>query len=268
MSTRLKAPRRRITNDQDRYGGYNTSLDTRTSSRSTVIDNEFTDYSDANSSINDFGYSYNANVSTYDIERSAIPAPQEIKAPKSGIYSQRTGINAQTEIEFAPAKTKKRNPQDIMPSIETEKVAKQRARKQKELERKLVGDTSTAEEKTEKKALSKETSRVMLFVYMLAIIMLSIAVVATGIAINSTTAEVTSLQEQILAYQIEVATNEATLLALSDPDEIAAAAENIGMVDITDSIEVSLVSQIEEEVYQAETNAFDEFCDWLSNIIF
>lgn len=241
--------RRQIRTEQDRFGGY--------SSRQPVMQN----YSGNRFEIDD------NDISEQDSYYAEIPSrPQTTdrkKTEKSSFYSTRESyerypdtaefVNEPVYTSRAPRKVR-RDAESVMPTIRTRAV--------------LDSDTdkAPAQNKRTKPAMSLN-AKVMLAVYAAVVVVLAAIVIATGIAIGNLGSSVAAMEAELSAKSTIVTEQNATLSAMENDSAILGQATEIGMVKPTVKTEIELLPMGEAVNYEARTNWFDKFCDWLSNLI-
>ena len=95
---------------------------------------------------------------------------------------------------------------------------------------------------------------------------LSLIVLATGLALTGSNAQVASLESSVRQAYNTVVSQEEQLAYLSDETIVADAANDLGMVESATAEEIELIPLGEVVTYDARTNGFDEFCDFISSI--
>lgn len=122
------------------------------------------------------------------------------------------------------------------------------------------------EEKHE--AVAKLDARTKTIVAMYAIVsfILAAIVLATGLAITGKTAAVASLEGELQAAYNTVLSQQEQIAYLSDEAVVSDSASNLGMVQSGAAEEIELIPLGDEVTYEARTNGFDAFCDFVSSI--
>lgn len=244
--------RRRITSEQDRFGGYGIQP-----SGTVTIDEPQTE---TPSFMQSDRYSFrtvtdepafSADVSATD---SRVKQTEQPSQPDVIEYSSRP-YNLTYDFLMPPAKQAKkqrrREKEDVMPSIRTRAYA------------------SAEEEKSEKKAAQAKISgktKAALIAYVAAVVVFAILIIATGLAVSNINARSAELETEIAVKNERLAALNAEILGLTDMDAIAEAAANNGMQKIDSSIAVDLIPATDPVRYEGRTNWFDKFCDFISNI--
>ena len=148
-----------------------------------------------------------------------------------------------------------RESEDVMPSIKTRAYMTE---KPEEIEK-----VSRSESK---EGLQSKT-KLMLAIYVATVIVLAAIVIATGIAISGAENSVSSLEYQLSQKNAVIAGQQAEIAALGDDTYLTGAAVENGMQKVDNAIEVDLIDLGGTVDYEARTNWFDKFSDWLSKII-
>ena len=243
--------RRQVVNEQDRYGGYasqpvsriNVDIDEEKDFRS----NDFVRYESRR---------FSPTVGTEKSERfeSDLRYSERPKYPGLDEY---VGL-PETSSKSAAKTAKKRMPresEDVMPSIKTRAYMTE---KPEEIEK-----VSRSESK---EGLQSKT-KLMLAIYVATVIVLAAIVIATGIAISGAENSVSSLEYQLSQKNAVIAGQQAEIAALGDDTYLTGAAVENGMQKVDNAIEVDLIDLGGTVDYEARTNWFDKFSDWLSKII-
>lgn len=189
--------------------------------------------------------------SNYQVE-TTNEAPATIDIPQfefsTNTASQKSNIR---ETYAQPTKSSERSSaSDVMPSIRTMTFFNSQNVKQPKSRDKLELKT-----------------KIMLAIYMLAVIALSAIVIATGVAVSNITNRVNGLETEYAA-QAEVLQNQYTQIdRLTDPDYIRGRAFGNGMQSVEDQAEIPLLEMEERVSYSSRTNWFDSFCKWVASII-
>lgn len=239
--------RREIVNEQDRYGGYASS---QTGYLSPDIDVPETSTSRADS------FSYR----TYGApERSRKPEQELTYSPRPeypGIEEYIGLSKAPTRSSAKPAKKKgPRESEDVMPSIKTRAYADE-----------ALEEAETVRHAERQEGMSTK-AKLMLCAYVATVLILAAIVIATGIAISGVQGNVASLQYELNQKNAVILSQQEALSDLSDETYITGEAVEQGMKKIESTEEVELIELVEPPEYDARTNWFDKFCDWLSNIM-
>lgn len=238
--------RRQVRTEQDRYGGYSTAPSA--SFADTEIDVSYKD-------------EYYENLSA-----SAISAPLKVTvketvappAAKPRLYTGRTATKAtdiETEILPYPTRRRKsvrRETEDLMPTIKTRRYAE---------------DFHEIKDKAVGKRILSTKAKVMLAVYLVAVVALVAVVIATGIAISGASSSVAGLEKQIEIKNVRLAEQSAELALLSDESALIGNAYQLDMEPVNAVTEVDLLPHSEPVVYAPGSNWFNDFCNWLDGLI-
>lgn len=259
--------RRRITNEQDRFGGYGlqpVNKIVQNETEKSVDRFSFRTADEPVSSVRDEAvYNPVAENSRRQVTYEPTPAvrPQWTNNPMADNeqsqsvihYSSRPFVGAMPVAVQAPRKAKKRRErEDIMPSIRT---------------RKLAEEKEAAQEKQAPRAKISAKSKMALILYVVAAVAIAAVVIATGLAINNINDSSARLEQEIQIRNEQLAGIAGEIAVYTDPDYIAAAAEGKGMHKIDASVEVELRPTTQPVTYKGRSNWFDKLCDWLSKII-
>ena len=235
--------RRQVINEQDRYGGYASS---QTGYLSPDID-----MPETNPARTD-GFSYSAVES---VERTR-------ETEREPMYSRRPaypGLDEYIGVIQAPAKPAKRKvpreSEDLMPSIKTRAYAEE------------IPEEEETVRRAEKSEGISTKAKLMLCAYVATVLILAAIVIGTGIAISGAQGSVSALQAELAQKNAVILSQQETLSDLSDETYITGEAVEQGMKKIENTEEVERIELIEPPTYDARTNWFDKFCDWLSNIM-
>ncbi|WP_251546123.1 hypothetical protein [Pumilibacter intestinalis] len=259
--------RRRITNEQDRFGGYGLSP-----AQKSVTFEEETETPAAQRenrisfrTTTDEPYFGNENATKYSVDDRALFTERETRREVRTAeeeqpvieYSQRPyfGTFGYEKTVTAPArvkKSRKREKEDVMPSIRTRAYAKEQEKEQ-----------PAPREKTRISGKGK----VALLVYAAAVVILAVMVIATGLAVSSINASSASLENEIAAKNARLSELNAEIREYTNLDKITGAAINNGMEKVEGATEVELLPTESPTDYEGRTNWFDKFCDFLSNIV-
>lgn len=246
--------RRQITNEQDRYGGYAsrpTSEITREDTEELRPD-DFTRYPRRRNTV-DTGVDFDTETA-YKHEEELRYSERPLK-PGLEEYIGLPKVKAPTRASVKSQKKRMpRESEDIMPSIKTRAYMTDRP-------------VEEIEEQTEKKETSVNKTKLVLCAYIAAVIVLAAIVIATGIAISGAENSVSMLERELSIKNAVIVGQEADLAALANDTFLTGAAVESGMEKIDGAQEVDLIELTNPENYEARTNWFDKFCDWLSKII-
>ena len=174
------------------------------------------------------------------------------------ITAQERTFTVPSEIEVeAPVINAQTTTTRITPALEQDELMPVVRRKE---------EYEEVEEKKESRALSSRT-KAMVFVYMATALILALIVLATGLAITSANSEVAALESEVRTQSVVLAESENALAHYGDDLTITGSATEMGMVKNEGATQVELVKLNDSVSYNARTNAFDRFCDFLSKII-
>lgn len=251
--------RRRISTEQDRFGGYGLTPANRTLSDEVETQTEngdrysFDMIADEPGFVSESRTAYAEKPTSRKSESVAFSQPSVIE------YSSRPRYISMEQVRTisAPArvkKSRKREKEDVMPSIRTRAYAQPQVKEE------------PARETRERTRLSGKT-KAALFVYMALALTLAIAVIATGLAVSNINASADAIENEIAIKNERVISQNAEILRLTDPDRVAGAALGNGMEKVENTVDVELIPTVEPVKYEGRTNWFDKFCDWLSKII-
>lgn len=250
-------PRRRISSDPQ--GGYGIS------SRRTITEEPQTDEDFSFRTVTDepvrttdeYGYenrTYDRVAYAPETERETAQSPDMLQGFE---YSRPYFAAGYTKTLPSPAKTKKarkREREDVMPTIRTRAYGK-------------------PEEEPEETVAPKAKSRLSgktkaaLFAYVAAVVILAIIVIATGLAVSNIGAQASELESEIAAKNNTLSSLNAQIEASTDLDRVTGAAYNNGMSKIETSETVDLLPTVDSIEYEGRTNWFDKFCDFIGKII-
>lgn len=243
--------RRQIRTEQDRFGGYTT----RQAINSDIERNQI-----------EYDKEQVANIQSEQSYapsfRSAPPSHAEVQASAPSFYSARKDYPDTAEfigsVDYPVRRKKsvKREIEDVMPSIKTRAVLSDYVSKQ-----------NAAEANKKEKSALKSKTKAMLGIYMVVVVALAAIVIATGIAISGLGSSVASLESELALKSVLVTQQNAELSALDNDTMMTGQATDIGMVKPSQKTEVELLPVGDVVNYEARTNWFDKFCDWLSNLI-
>ena len=129
----------------------------------------------------------------------------------------------------------------------------------------IKSDEIVEEESETPRALERKT-KMALCIYLATALIIALIVLVTGAAITSTNSEVALLEQQVLAQSSVLDQQSAQITYLSDDLTIEQSAGELGMVKSAGATEIDLLSLSEKTNYEARTNVFDGFCDFISSI--
>ena len=258
--------RRRISTEQDRFGGYGVQPSGRTANeeaeatelRSDRFLFERTTDEPSFASENRTGFAVETEARG---ERYHTP---EVQNTTSSVieYSTRYSTPGRMVPVQTPAPTRKaqkRKKEDLMPVIQMP------AYSQAELD-------DRTEEKLYEKVKPSAKVKLALFGYLAVVLLLAVAVITTGVVVGRINRTADALAGEIAAKNVlltEQASQIHDLTDLTDPavrDRVTEAASANGMQEITTVVEVELLPTTEPTTYKGRTNWFDKFCDFLSKI--
>ena len=250
--------RRKITNERDRFGGYGVQPARRTSLADTEFDTpeETTDFS---FSVTEDAYYTGDTATKYDLGDRSVFTERDttVETEKEPVieYSKRPYVGTYEYAKPTSAKkSRKRDKEDVMPSIRTRAYA----------ENAQSGSFETHE--AEKSKLSGK-AKVALISYVAAVIVLAALVIITGLAISNINAESVSLENEISVKSMSLTELNAEINEYTNLDRISGAAMNNGMEKTGSVKEVDLLPTVDKTTYERTPNWFDRFCDFLSNIV-
>lgn len=110
-------------------------------------------------------------------------------------------------------------------------------------------------------------SKIMLGVYMLVALVLSVIVAISGIALGQNATTISNLDGKIDALTVSINAQTVEMNTLSSESAVLDKATTMGMSESTQANSVTLIPMAEETVYTANTNFFDQLCDWLETLI-
>lgn len=187
-------------------------------------------------------------------------AAVQTSAPAQPIYTVRPAT------ELPPRPVKERKPlsrEDLMPSIKTQSYGSA----SREAERKNEEVAAPARKASAHKAISPKT-KVLLAVYVAVAVVLAVAVIATGVSISNSNMQAQAIAESIMQKQQTVLAQEAQIAELTDKANVREQAIENGMVEAGDAkVHVNRADRVEYPTATPHTNGFDEFCDWLGEIL-
>ena len=165
--------------------------------------------------------------------------------------------------EKTPVITRRITPSDsqkseIMPTI--------RLGAKKNEEKKDVPTVNADKEVAAANAVDGKTKALMM-TYVAVAFVLALVVLATGFIVTNRTAQVANLQNDVRTAYDRVIGQEDAMNGLSDKNTVSAKADNLGMKGAGGAEEIELVNVSDEVTYEARTNGFDRFCDFISRLI-
>jgi cell division protein FtsL len=122
-----------------------------------------------------------------------------------------------------------------------------------------------AESSSEKIETIGIKEKASLIAFIAAALVLAAIVIMTGVAITESTNRVRDLELRIAASQELLAMQAQELLDWSNPDEIMEKAAESGKVLVTNPSEVSLFPPAQTPNVENNSNAFDDFLDFISS---
>lgn len=255
--------RRRITSEQDRFGGYsiqpaNKSVlnENETETPSVEMERSF-----SFRTVKDEPYFGNENATKYAVDDKAIFNEHDgrvaVEQPPVIEYSSRPyyGAYEYSKPVMAPArakKTRKREKEDVMPSIRT---------------RAYASEEQGEQPKTREKSGMASKTKVALVAYIAVVLVLAVLVIATGLAVSNINAQSARLENEIAIKNNRLTELNAEIKEYTNLDRITGAAVNNGMEHIGNVTEVELVPTNPPTNYEGKTNWFDKLSDFLSNIV-
>ncbi|MCH5165447.1 MAG: hypothetical protein J1G01_03495 [Clostridiales bacterium] len=243
--------KRQIRNESDRFGGYVTE-----NNRSPLISkfDNIRNVEPSETSSNSVGSGKTVAEVDMNIKNTEIKQPlyTTIAAPQNAVTKS-------VELPKRPVKEEKpKEREDILPTVKTRKYATENVAASEE--------KAAAPVRRERRALDART-KVLLCVYIAVAIVLAIAVIATGVSISKASAQADMISRQVVQKQSIIREQEAALAGLLDDDVIRAKAMEQGMVQAGDPEYTAPSTETVEYPEATEhTNAFDEFCDWMSKM--
>ena len=160
----------------------------------------------------------------------------------------------------APVVTKRITPamdnSDIMPTI---KVSKKE-------ERKVVENEEIEKPAQAVRVVDAKTKAVMI-TYLAVAFVMALIVLATGLIITSRTTEVAALENDVRTAYNTILEQQDTMDHLSDEGVVGSKAEGMGMTSAGAAQEIELIPIGDEVTYEERTNAFDRFCDFISQLL-
>lgn len=147
---------------------------------------------------------------------------------------------------------------DIMPTI------RRRAQKGDSVED--VPEIKADKAKGAERVVDGKTKAVML-TYVAVAFVLALIVLATGFIVTNRTAQVANLQNEVKTAYSKIVGQEDAINGLSDKNAVSIKAGELGMSNAGAAEEIELIPIAEEVTYDARTNGFDRFCDFISRLI-
>ena len=129
-----------------------------------------------------------------------------------------------------------------------------------------IPEVKANKEVASEKAVDGKTKAFML-TYVAVAFVLAMIVLATGFIVTNRTAQVANLQNDVRTAYDRVIGQEDAMNGLSDRNTVSAKADNLGMKGAGGAEEIELVNVSDEVTYEARTNGFDRFCDFISRLI-
>lgn len=243
--------KRQIRRDTDRFGGYGTELRTLA---------DFDDISNTEPPVPTMENVGSGRLMS-DVNFNISNSTQVQEQPQ--LYTTLVSAPAQEQHVELPARPQKaeqpRNKEDVLPTLKTRAYADDKT----SLEQK----EAVAPAKRARHALDSRT-KILLCVYVAIALVLAIAVIATGVSISSASAQADAIMSRISQKQAMIAEQEVELASLRNDETIREHALQNGMVPVgTATYSAPAAVTYEYPTATPHTNGFDEFCDWLYNII-
>lgn len=260
--------RRRVVNENDRYGGYSSQptfgaeVDNYNDSR-VELDLDYDYSSDRNSRAN--SYSSNRTSSYSDRISSSRDTSPVSYSPRLDYeeYDNRVNTVSIPAPTYKSRKTpKRRDAEELMPSIKTRSYSRSSNESEEVLEKIEKKPRARVSQKQE----TSSNTKLMLGIYLAVILILAAVVIGTGVAINSSSASIDSLENQVSIKNDELTKTIFELEKITDDTYIMGAASQNGMEKIDSIAEIELIEEYIPVQYEARTNWFDKFCDWLGSI--
>lgn len=129
-----------------------------------------------------------------------------------------------------------------------------------------IPEVKANKEVASEKAVDAKTKAFML-TYVAVAFVLAMIVLATGFIVTNRAAQVANLQNDVRAAYNRVIGQEDAISALSDKNTVSVKADELGMSAASGYEEIELIELSEEVTYEARTNGFDRFCDFISRLI-
>ncbi len=257
--------KRQVKVESDRYGGYGNAsaqADSLTAPSDIFSARAYAPTGDvvvSDPDVEDMSIVMNENVTAPKAEQAATVAPERESVKKPRVVLPKRQIKEHKPLDA----------EDLMPSIKTRAYITDPEMQEKEQPSEIEEQEKNAAVAPvrERYAVSKR-SKVAALIYLAIALALAIAVIATGVSISQTTARVDALTVSITQKQTALEAGEAELAAQLDENSIRQSAIDLGMIPAGEpAIEVPAVEKVEYPLPEIHTNAFDEFCDWLSKIV-
>ena len=243
--------RRQVVNEQDRYGGYASQPVSRIN---VEVDEERDIRPD------DFvRYNSRRSAPVAETERRDM-VDTEVRYSARPMYpglDEYVGL-PETSAKPSSKSARKRVPresEDVMPSIKTRAYMTEKPE-----------EVETVRRAESKEGMSRK-AKIMLSVYVATVIILAAIVIATGVAISGAESGVSSLEYELANKNAIIMNQQAEITALGNDTYLTGAAVEQGMQKVENATEVDLAQLTSPADYEARTNWFDKFCDWLSKII-
>ena len=114
--------------------------------------------------------------------------------------------------------------------------------------------------------LSRKT-KMAIAIYSAIVVVIAALVIVTGAMIGSIAGDVAALNTQVANQQTAIAQSTEVLDAVTSQDYVTDRAQNeLGLSNAGSAQKVSLVAVQTPVTYQAPSNGFDRFCDWLTKV--
>ena len=129
-----------------------------------------------------------------------------------------------------------------------------------------IPEVKANKEVASEKAVDGKTKAFML-TYVAVAFVLAMIVLASGFIVTNRAAQVANLQNDVRAAYNRVIGQEDAISVLSDKNTVSVKADELGMGAASGYEEIELIELSEEVTYEARTNGFDRFCDFISRLI-
>lgn len=197
-------------------------------------------------------YTYNRNKIDNDAyQRTYYTENAPVFKPTSKVYGNATTIADRYKKLFSEKE------QELQPSGKTMQYAENKPN-EKVKEFKLEKEASTATRTSAKKGL--------ITLYVTIIVVIAVLIATTGIMISTLSQDINALQAEVNANQSYIATQNAKLSKYDDEDYIFGKAKNQGMDENEQTYFVELIPVDIQAKTNADSNWFDNLCDWLSDV--
>lgn len=110
-------------------------------------------------------------------------------------------------------------------------------------------------------------TRAVMIAYLSVAFVMALIVLVTGLIITGRATEVAALENDVKTAYNTILGQEDTMNYLSDKDVVGSKADAMGMTSAGAAQEIELVPIGDEVTYEERTNAFDRFCDFISQLI-